>query len=206
MSDLDLIERNPELAEMLLRWSYLEAEREEDYFVLTSGKRSRFYFDCQFTTARTEAMPHIGKAFLDEFRRKGVRPESVGGLTRGADPIALAVAYTSLIYQPIVQSFSVRKARKDHGTCRWIEGYAASGTRVAIVDDVATSGKSVIQAIERAKEERLEIVQVVVLVDREEGGMAAIASKVPGVPVSAIFTRTALEALRAKRQGSGAGR
>lgn len=198
MPNFDSIEHNRELAEMLIRWSYLEADREENYFVLTSGKRSRFYFDCQFTTARTEAMPHIGKAFLDEFRRQGVQPESVGGLTRGADPIALAVAYTSLIYRPIVQSFSVRKARKDHGTCRWIEGHAEPGTRVAIVDDVATSGKSVIQAIERAKDERLEIVQVVVLVDREEGGMAAIASKVPGVPVSAIFQRSALEEFRTK--------
>jgi orotate phosphoribosyltransferase len=188
--------RYAELAELLVRRSYLEAEREEDYFVLTSGRRSRTYFDCQVTTAFAQAMPLIGRAFLDEFRRHGVAPDAVGGLTRGADPVAQAIVYTSLLFPPVVQLFSVRKTRKEHGMGRWIEGCAPAGSRVAVVDDVVTSGKSVLQAIAACREEGLEVAQVVVLVDREEGGMAAVREAAGTAPASALFTRTHLEALR----------
>ena len=187
---------NADLAEILVRRSYLEAEREEDYFVLTSGRRSKTYFDCQVTTAYAQAMPLIGRAFLDEFRRQGVLPAAVGGLTRGADPVAQAIVYTSLLFPPVVQLFSVRKARKEHGMRRWIEGCAPPGGRVAVVDDVVTSGKSVLQAIAACREEGLEVAQVVVLVDREEGGMDRIREAAGKAPVSAIFTRSQLEALR----------
>ena len=187
---------NADLAEILVRRSYLEAEREEDYFVLTSGRRSKTYFDCQVTTAYAQAMPLIGRAFLDEFRRQGVLPAAVGGLTRGADPVAQAIVYTSLLFPPVVQLFSVRKARKEHGMRRWIEGCAPPGGRVAVVDDVVTSGKSVLQAIAACREEGLEVAQVVVLVDREEGGMDRIREVAGQAPVSAIFTRSQLEMRR----------
>src|SRR5262245_65222166 len=97
--------------------------------------------------------------------------------------------------------FSVRKERKEHGTRKWIEGCAESP--VAVVDDVATSGGSVLRAIERCREEGLRIVHVSVLVDREEGGLQAIEAAVPGVPVTAIFRRTELDALRAQQRGEG---
>ena len=141
-------------------------------------------------------MPLIGRAFLDAFRRHGVVPDAVGGLTRGADPVAQAIVYTSLLFPPVVQLFSVRKARKEHGMRRWIEGCTQAGSRVAVVDDVVTSGKSVLLAIAACREERLEVVQVVVLVDREEGGMAAVREAAGKAPVSAIFTRSQLETLR----------
>jgi len=187
---------NADLAEILVRRSYLEAEREEEYFVLTSGRRSKTYFDCQVTTAYAQAMPLIGRAFLDEFRRQGIVPAAVGGLTRGADPVAQAIVYTSLLFPPVVQLFSVRKARKEHGMRRWIEGCAPPGGRVAVVDDVVTSGKSVLQAIAACREEGLEVAQVVVLVDREEGGMDRIREVAGQAPVSAIFTRSQLEMRR----------
>lgn len=192
---------NADLAELLVRRSFLEAEREEDYFVLTSGRRSKSYFDCQVTTAWAHAMPLIGRAFLDEFRRFGVAPDAVGGLTRGADPVAQAIVYTSLLFPPVIQLFSVRKARKEHGMRRWIEGCAAPGSRVAVVDDVVTSGKSVLQAIAACREEGLEVAQVVVLVDREEGGMAAVREAAGKAPASALFTRTQLETLRERLRG-----
>jgi orotate phosphoribosyltransferase len=187
---------NQDLAKLLVERSYVEGD-----FVLSSGRRSRFYFDCRLTTCFAEAMPLIGRAFLREFRREGTRPRSAGGLTSGADPIASAVACASLADPPAVDLFSVRKERKQHGTCKWIEGCVESP--VAVVDDAVTSGASVLRAIERCREEGLEIVQVVVLVDREEGGMAAIRAAVPGVPVSAIFTRSELDALRARERGRG---
>jgi len=182
------------LAKLLVERSFLPGE-----FVLSSGRRSDYYFDCRRTTSFPDAMPLIGKAFLAEFRRADGSPRSVGGMTMGADPIASAVAYHSLTAGPALGAFTVRKERKQHGTRRWIEGCAESP--VAVVDDVVTSGGSVLRAIERLQEEGLEIAQVVVLVDREEGGMDAIRSKLPGTPVSAIFTRTELEALRAQERG-----
>ncbi len=189
----DAVERNLELAKIMVEFSCLEAEREEDYFELTSGARSKTYFDCQITAARTEAMPLVGHAFIRKFQELGIKAEAVGGLTRGADPIAQSVAYTSLHFGPLLQMFSVRKERKAHGTRRWIEGFCEDRGRVVLVDDVATSGGSMVKAVERCKKENLVIVGAVVLVDREEGGMKVIAEALPGVPTGAVFTRTEIE-------------
>lgn len=180
---------NEALAKLLAERSTLEGD-----FVLASGRRSRVYFDCRLTTCFAEAMPMIARAFAGEFRRAGVWPRSVGGMTSGADPIAAAIAFHSLTEERPIDLFSVRKDRKQHGTGKWIEGVAASP--VAVVDDVATSGGSVVRAIERCHEEGLVIAYVGVLVDREEGGMDAIRAAAGDVPVSAVFTRSELDALR----------
>jgi orotate phosphoribosyltransferase len=185
---------NRHLAKLLVARSHVQGE-----FVLASGRASRFYFDCKLTTCFAEAMPLVGQAFVHEFRRAGTRPRSVGGLTSGADPVANAIAYYSLTDGPVIDMFTVRRERKQHGTRKWIEGCAESP--VAVVDDVVTSGGSVLRAIERCREEGLRIVQVAVLVDREEGGMAAIRAAAPGIPVSAVFTRSELDALRAEESG-----
>ena len=189
-----MTERNSDLAKLLVERSYVEGE-----FVLTSGRRSNYIFDLKLTTCFAEAMPLVGAAFIDEFARAGTRPRSVGGLTMGADSIAQAIACHSLVQGPVRDFFIVRKDRKEHGTRKWIEGCPASP--VAIVDDVVTSGGSVLKAIERVKEEGLRIAQVVVLVDREEGGMAKIEAAVPGVPVSAVFRKVALERMREEERG-----
>lgn len=187
---------NHELAKLLVERSYISGD-----FVLASGRRSGFYFDCKLTTCFAEAMPHIGRAFLAAFRQAGTNPRSVGGLTSGADPIANAVAYCSLDSGAALNMFSVRKEQKNHGTRKWVEGCAESP--VAVVDDVVTSGGSVIKAIERCRESNLEIVHVAVLVDREEGGMQAVEAVVPGIPVIAIFRKSDLDALKAQERGHG---
>jgi orotate phosphoribosyltransferase len=184
---------NRALAKLLVERSYLEGE-----FVLSSGRKSNVYFDCRLTSCFAEAMPLIGRAFLAEFRRAGAMPRSVGGLTMGADPIASAIAYTSLGQGPAIDAFSVRKERKQHGTGNWIEGCALSP--VAVIEDSITSGGSLLRAIERCREEGLRIVHVAVLVDREEGGMEAVRAAVPEAPVAAIFTRTELDALRGSQR------
>jgi orotate phosphoribosyltransferase len=186
------MERHRDLAKLLVERSYVEGD-----FLLASGRRSTSYFDCKLTTCFAEAMPLIGAAFIDEFERAGTSPRTVGGLTSGADPIAQAIAHHSLGHGPVRDFFIVRKDRKDHGTRKWIEGCAESP--IAIVDDVVTSGGSVLKAIERCLEEQLAIVHVAVLVDREEGGMEAIRARVPGVPVTAVFQRSQLDALRGRR-------
>ena len=188
---------NRQLAKILVERSYISGD-----FVLASGRRSEFYFDCKLTTYFAEAMPLIADAFRREFRRSGTNPRCVGGLTAGADPIANAIAFRSLEEGPVVDMFSVRKDRKDHGTRKWIEGCAE--VPIAVVDDVVTSGGSVLKAIERIQEEGLRIVHVAVLVDREEGGMDAIRARMPtGVPVTALFTRSELEAIRDQERGNG---
>jgi orotate phosphoribosyltransferase len=188
------MERHHDLAKILVERSYVEGD-----FLLASGRRSTSYFDCKLTTCFAEAMPLVGAAFIEEFARAETNPRSVGGLTSGADPIAQAIALHSLVLGPIRNFFIVRKERKDHGTLKWIEGVVESP--VAIVDDVVTSGGSVLKAIDRCLEEGLSIAHVAVLVDREEGGMDAIRKRVPNVPVTAIFQRSQLDALRTQLRG-----
>jgi orotate phosphoribosyltransferase len=189
-----MIERNHDLAKVFVERSYVEGD-----FVLSSGRRSRYIFDCKLTTCLAEAMPLVGAAFIEEFAQAGTNPRSVGGLTMGADSIAQSIALHSLVLGPVRNFFIVRKERKEHGTRKWIEGIAESP--VAIVDDAVTSGGSVIKAVDRCLEEGLEIAHVAVLVDREEGGMEAIRARVPNVPVTAIFQRTQLDALREQLRG-----
>jgi len=187
---------NRSLAKLLVGRSYIDGD-----FVLASGRRSSFYFDCKLTTCFAEAMPLIGEAFVRAFEGGNTRPSGVGGLTSGADPIANAIAYYSLSTRMPIDMFSVRKDRKEHGTQKWIEGCAQSP--VAVVDDVVTSGGSVLRAVEACREDGLEIVHVAVLVDREEGGMEKLQAAVPDVPVTAIFKKSELDTLRAQERGKG---
>jgi orotate phosphoribosyltransferase len=183
------------LARILIERSYLEAP--DEIFLLNSGQRSRFYFDCKRTTLHVAAIPLIGELFLERIRAAARGARAVGGLTAGSDPIAFAVAVASLGAGEPLDAFSARKTPKDHGTRNWIENAPAAGTRVVVVDDVATSGKAVIDAIERCKKDGLEVVHAIVLVDREAGGLDAIRRELaPGTPVEAIFTKTELEGLR----------
>ena len=189
-----------DLAKILVENSYLRGGD----FVLSSGRRSSFYFDCKRTTHFAPAMPLIGRVFLDVFRSTGQIPKSIGGLTTGADPIALAVAQYSLSVagSPPINSFIVRKERKEHGTMKWVDGFVAPRESIAVVDDVVTSGGSVIRAVQRCREEGLQILHVAVLVDREEGGLQNIEHEVPGVPVTAIFKKSDLEEILSQEQGT----
>jgi orotate phosphoribosyltransferase len=186
------------LARILLERSYLEAE--EEIFLLNSGQKSRFYFDCKRTTLHGPAMPLIGELFLERIRAAGRGARAIGGLTAGSDPIAFAVAIASLSTSAPLDAFSARKTPKDHGTRNWIENCPEPGTRVVVVDDVATSGKAILEAIERCNREQLEVVHAIVVVDREAGGLEKIRSQLPpGTPVEAIFSKSELEALRRPR-------
>jgi orotate phosphoribosyltransferase len=156
-------------------------------FQLVSGKTSRHYVNCKATTMRGDAADAIG-ALVAERLPEAVR--AVGGLTMGADPIALATAGWCARHGRRVDAFSVRKEAKKHGTRQWIEGCAEPGTVVAVLDDVCTTGGSTVEAIRRCREAGLEVAAVVVLVDRqEEDGLAHVrAAAGPDVPVSAIVT------------------
>jgi len=160
----------------------------EPKFKLVSGRLSRFYVNCKPTTLSPRGMFLTGHLVFDAIKDLGVR--GVGGLTFGADPIAVATAFASELNRQPIQAFSIRKTRKDHGIIRWVEGDVHPGEPVAIIDDVATTGGSTIKAIERAREEGLDVVKAVILVDRQEGGLENIREHV--ADVTAIITRDAL--------------
>lgn len=141
---------------------------EEPVFKLVSGKMSNYYFNCKAVTLHPEGMYLVGNIIFDMIKDMDVK--GIGGLTLGADPIADAVAYTSYLKGKPLEAFVVRKTAKSHGTMQWIEGNISNGDRVVIVDDVITTGKSTIEAIKKAQEAGLEIVSVIALIDRQEGG------------------------------------
>ena len=133
-------------------------------FKLSSGGTSDYYIDCRTTTLDAKGSRLTGEVFLEEIRKQAWKPQAIGGLTMGADPIVVAVSVVS----GDLHGFLVRKAEKQHGTGQRIEGYREKGARVVIVDDVCTTGASTVQAIEAAREFGFEIVGVMCLVEREE--------------------------------------
>lgn len=182
------------MRDRLIRLIYERAFKysEEPIFKLVSGRMSNYYFNCKMVTLNPEGMYLIGNIVFDMI--KGMRVKGIGGLTLGADPIADAVAYTSYLKEKPIEAFVVRKSAKSHGTMQWIEGDVKAGDRVVIVDDVITTGKSTIDAITKAKETGLQIVKVIALVDRQEGGYENIMEQLKGIKVDyklveAVVTR-----------------
>src|SRR6201997_3725630 len=130
-------------------------------FKLSSGGTSDYYIDCRLTTLDARGSQLTGQVFLEEIRQRGWRPQAIGGLTMGADPIVVAVAVTS----GQIHGFLVRKAEKQHGTGQRIEGFRGKGARVVIVDDVCTTGSSTIQAIQAARDFGFDVVGAMCLVE-----------------------------------------
>ncbi|MGD2038660.1 MAG: orotate phosphoribosyltransferase [Desulfobacterales bacterium] len=175
-----------ELIDMLCRKSFKFSK--EPIYKLVSGRMSQFYVNCKPVTLCARGMFLAGHLLFEEIKDDDVT--GVGGLTFGADPLAVATAFASELKARPINAFSIRKTRKDHGMIRWIEGDIQPGERVAIIDDVATTGGSTIKAIERARSEGLEVVRAVILVDRQEGGIDNIRQHVPNL--SSIVTRDEL--------------
>ena len=175
-----------ELIDMLCRKSFKYSK--EPIYKLVSGRMSQFYVNCKPVTLCARGMFLAGHLLFEEIKDDDVT--GVGGLTFGADPLAVATAFASELKSRPVNAFSIRKTRKDHGMIRWIEGDIQPGERVAIIDDVATTGGSTIKAIERARSEGLKVVRAVILVDRQEGGIDNIKQHVSNV--SSIVTRDEL--------------
>jgi orotate phosphoribosyltransferase len=180
--------RDPELA--ALDQLLLERSVRRGDFVLASGRRSSFYVDARLTTMSAQGLVLIGRVGLQAIRAKGWTPDAIGGLTMGADPVAYAIAAASVQSPPSVQAFSVRKEAKAHGTGRRIEGNFAAGNRVVVVEDVLTTGGSAQQAVTRVRVEGGEVLGVLTVVDREEGGLKALEAQ--GIEVVSLTTSTIL--------------
>jgi orotate phosphoribosyltransferase len=178
------------LAELLLEKSYIEGE-----FTLTSGQKSDYYFDCKQTALHPEGSYLVGRLFLAML--KGVDVQGVGGMTLGADPLVSAVTVLSHLEGRPLPGFIVRKQAKGHGTNKYLEGMAnfRPGQKVALLEDVVTTGGTLITACERVVEGGLEIAAVLCVLDREQGGKENL--KQAGYELHSIFTRD--ELLRAGR-------
>jgi orotate phosphoribosyltransferase len=175
-----------ELIAFLLEKSFKYSE--EPVFKLASGRMSHFYVNCKPTILHPRGMFLTGHLVYEAI--KDLKVAGVGGLTFGADPIAVATAFASGLMNDPVNAFSIRKEQKDHGIIKWVEGDMKKGDRVVILDDVVTTGGSTIKAIERARAEGLDVVRVVCLIDRQEGGAENIKALVPDM--RAVITREEL--------------
>jgi len=156
-------------------------------FKLTSGGVSNFYFNLKKSTYSPEGQYLIGKILFEKISELSLQIDAIGGLTMGADPIACAVARYSYDIGYPIEAFSIRKETKGHGTMLQIEGNIKKGDRVIIIDDVVTTGLSTIKAIKAAQEADLDIIYVIVLVDRcEQNGRQNIEAL--GFKVHSILT------------------
>lgn len=178
--------RKDRLLELLLLKSF--QYREEPPFVLASGKTSPYYVNCKAVTLSPEGLTLVGALGYELLR--GLDLTAVGGLTLGADPIACGIAQHSFGRSRPLSAFVVRKEAKGHGLQRFLEGELEPGCKVAVIDDVITTGGSTLTAIERIRAAGHTVEHAVILVDREEGGREAI--EAAGVTVHAIATRTEL--------------
>jgi orotate phosphoribosyltransferase len=155
-------------------------------FKLASGKESDFYIDARLTTMSPEGLALIGPLALSALWKTDWAVDAIGGLTLGADPISYAISYASAASAHPLRAFTVRKEPKAHGTGRLLEGPVGEGDRVAIIEDVITTGGSALRAIEAVRNAKASVAGVLALVDREEGGRQAIEKT--GVSVVSLVT------------------
>ena len=159
-------------------------------FTLASGRRSSFYIDARRTTMSGEGLVVIGTLGLARLAARGWTPDLVGGLTLGADPVAYAIAAAARAQGRSLDAFSVRKQAKPHGTGNRIEGCFTPGAAVVVVEDVITTGHSAAEAIAAVAAEGGQVLGVLAVVDREEGGRAMLEQG--GHPVEALVTASEL--------------
>lgn len=160
------VNHRAELADLLRKKSLVRGE-----FTLASGKKSDYYLDCRLSTLDARGALLTGYCILELLDEMGVNPDAIGGLSMGADPVVSAAIVASAIENRPLPGFLVRKEAKQHGRQKQIEGIEnLRGKKVAIVDDVCTTGGSTLQAIEAAEQAGAQVIAVISLVDREEGG------------------------------------
>ncbi len=175
------------LKELLLEKSYREGT-----FTLTSGKTSDFYIDGKQTTLDAEGGYLCGRLLYELIKDNPKPIDAVGGMTLGADPLVTAASIVSYLDNDPIPAFIVRKEAKGHGTGNYIEGKKnlRPGCRVALMEDVVTTGGTLIQVIKRVENEGFQVGLIVTVVDRQEGGAETL--KKAGYPLKAIFTRQQL--------------
>ena len=181
---MDRRQKWEELRRLIFHLSYKKGT-----FKLTSGRESDFYIDCKRTTLSAMGAYLCGRLLYTQISQANVRIYAVGGMTLGADPLVTGVSIVSYLEGRPIPAFIIRKEAKGHGTKSWIEGKdnIPIKNNVALVEDVVTTGGTLIKAIERTEEEGFKVAQVITVVDREEGGKEALAAA--GYKLLSLFTR-----------------
>jgi len=175
------------LKEIILEKSYRRGT-----FKLSSGKESDFYIDGKQTTLSAEGGYLCGKLIHEIIKNHPEKISAVGGMTLGADPLVTAASIISFLEKAPIPAFIVRKESKGHGTGQYIEGLSnmVPGGSVALIEDVVTTGGTLLQVIERVEAQGFKVGLIITVVDRQEGGEETLAKA--GYPMKAIFTRTEL--------------
>jgi orotate phosphoribosyltransferase len=168
-------------------------------FTLASGRQSTLYIDARLTTMSPDGLTLIGPLAHETIVQSTWHVQSIGGLTLGADPITYAIAYASARTPHPLRAFTVRKEAKLHGTGKLIEGPFHKGDRVAVVEDVITTGGSALRAVDAIRAAGGIVAGVLALVDREEGGKEAILDA--GIPVISLVTATQILAVLSNEIG-----
>jgi len=158
--------------------------RTDGPFTLRSGEQSSWYIDARQTTFDGTGAWIVGRAVLAELPKN---IDAVGGMTMGADPIAVATAIASAEAGRSVGSFSIRKEEKDHGTGGRLVGPVGAGSRVVALEDTTTTGSALIEAIEVLLASDIEVVKAIALVDRS-GDAARSRVEELGIPYVALVT------------------
>jgi len=154
--------------------------------ILSSGKTSNYYVDVRKVSLSPEGVYLISRLIFKEINDYSI--QAIGGPTLGADPIVSGVCLLAYKDKRRLKGFLIRKSPKKYGRQKLVEGQLLlPGDRVVIVDDVATSGSSLIKAIDVLKKESIEVVCAIVVVDREEGAAKALALQ--GCPLISLFTK-----------------
>jgi len=167
-----------------LRQMLLDRSMRFGEFVLSSGATSNYYVDVRKTSLHPQGLRWISKMFYDALQADNVT--AVGGLTLGADPLVAGVMLYSLEAGKPLDGFLVRRIAKDHGTRGEVEGNLAGHKRVAILDDVITSGESAIIAAQAAESYKADVVRILAVVDRGQGAAQTFHQR--GYPYTALFS------------------
>ena len=175
------------LLELLRELAY---ERRE--VTLASGRKSNFYIDTKQVSLTAEGHFLIGTLMRAAVVALAPSAEAVGGMTMGADPLSSATSMASYLAGAPLAAFYVRKEPKGHGTGQWLEGKKSlrPGMPVVVLEDVVTTGGSTLKAIERVRSAELEVLQVISLVDRQEGGRENVEAE---APFTSLFVREDFE-------------
>jgi orotate phosphoribosyltransferase len=151
------------LLDLLTRFAYKEGD-----FLLSSGQRSAYYINCKLVTLTAEGALAVGRLL---FLMLPEETQAVAGLTLGADPIVTAVSVISAYENRPIPGLIIRKEAKGHGTQAYIEGpILEAGAKVIVLEDVVTTGRSAMLAVERLRAVGYEVNQIIAIVDREQGG------------------------------------
>ena len=189
--------RSPEEQREVLLLRLAQAAYRRGQFTLASGRSSEDYVNCKPVSLSGSGLALISAAMLEHVEADAA---AVAGLTLGADPLVSGVAMAAAQHGRELDALIVRKQAKGHGTGAWLEGpLPAAGSVVTVLEDVVTTGGSSLKAVNQLKEAGYQVNRVVTIVDREEGGAAAM--EAAGLELISLFRLSEVSACAATAQG-----